>query len=133
MRTPSRPWSVLAVVTVLAAMGCQNDRVEDEPPPGDVEMQSDTMMDVPADTMGMPDDTMGMTDAMGVDRSPTPADMPPEGATGEVSAETGGTTINYETGTATTPTGREVPVGGVTSGGVTTREGAAACDTSAPR
>lgn len=107
---------VLAVA--LGVTACESNRVEDEtPPPDDVDMQSDTMG--LRDTLDMPGDTLGV-DTMSMDRSPAPGESP----------SAGGTTVNFESGTATTADGRETPVGGVTSGSVTTREGAAATEDS---
>jgi hypothetical protein len=105
----------MAALAALGLLACGDRRVDDEPPPGDLDAVSDTLIRMPADTLGA-------ADTAGIDRSPTPGEAPP-----------GGTTINFETGTATTADGREVPVGGVSTGGVTTREGAGADTAAAPR
>ena len=126
----------VAAGAVVAA--CSDRRVEDEPP-GQVSPAADTS--TMQDTLGMQDttwsDTAGMgADTAGMTMSPPGGANPGQSGTAgadvsqagetDASATGGGTTVNFEEGVATDASGAETKIGGVTSGDVTIREGAAA-------
>lgn len=141
MNSPFRRASaVLFVVAVAGAAACSDRRVEDETP-GRVSPAQDTLG--MQDTLDMQDtlgaDTAGMgADTADVDMNPPGGANPGQSGTGADASEGagtgapadvadgGGTTVNFEEGVATDASGAETKIGGVTSGNVTIREGAAA-------
>ena len=124
-----RASALLLMTAAAGAVACSDRRVEDETP---------GRVSPAADTMGM-QDTTGADTAWGADTADVDVN-PPGGAnpgqsgtdssgagTSEASgAASGGTTVNFEEGVATDASGAETKIGGVTSGDVTVREGAAA-------
>lgn len=142
MNSPFRRASaVLFAAAVASAAACSDRQVEDETP-GRVSPVQDTLG--VQDTVGVQDtlgvDTVDMgADTADVDMNPPGGANPGQSGTGGADASEGGgtgasadvaagggTTVNFEEGTATDASGTETKIGGVTSGDVTIREGAAA-------
>jgi hypothetical protein len=129
-----RASALLLMTAAAGVVACSDRQVEDETP-GRVSPAADTMgmQDTTgADTAWGADTTWG-ADTADVDMNPPGGANPGQSGTDASEAgsseasgtASGGTTVNFEEGVAIDASGAETEIGGVTSGDVTIREGAA--------